>query len=612
VQIPEFITIKNTSNQTVAFLSPDDGLKNCYIDIRLNGESTLEFLLPANSEKLAEITPECKIIAGGREYVLLKDDAIDFERTEDNKLWAKVMAVESWALLDTKYPEPYITNDPNVPVPANLTVIIVGGGSDLSGGRYTVGSAGHALYALLQGTGWSIGTVDVAGIHDLETEKESILSNIKKVQEIWGGYLVWDSINKTVSLRDANTWQPYNGFQIRYAKNLKHITKTQNNRLVTKLYPFGKDDLDIASVNSGVKYITNFSYTTQEYVGIIKYPDIENAQELKDKAIAELSLICRPRYLYRVKIADLRTLPEYAHEDFAVGDMADVIDPAIGTTRARIIRHKYNVFMPWNCEFELGDPEERLIESLKASFDTTGFIDGVFNSSGKISGYNIQDASITGDKIANATIIGNHIQSASITGSHIGSLTITANNIADLTITGGKIANATIDDAKITSLSANKITAGTITASISIQAPTIIGGLISGTTISGATINSGTINVQTDAVIGSALHLYKDSNPYVILKNMSVTGGQTSLIIGKVVSVGAGIAILNRVDLLAGTLYVYNSIYAASSISIAGDTVATQPWVTSTISSYLANYYTKTEVEQAIDSAIQDHVLLYH
>lgn len=174
-----------------------------------------------------------------------------------------------------------------------------------------------------------MGTVDVPGIHDLETEKESILANIKKVQEIWSGYLVWDSVNKTVSLRDANTWQPYNGFQIRYAKNLKHITRTQSNRLVTKLYPFGHDDLDIASVNNGVKYITNFSYTTREYVGIYKNQDIYDPQELLEKAIAELELNCRPRYNYKVKIADLRTLPEYSHEDFSLGDMVDVIDPIL-------------------------------------------------------------------------------------------------------------------------------------------------------------------------------------------------------------------------------------------------------------------------------------------
>src|SRR5690606_381395 len=119
-------------------------------------------------------------------------------------------------------------------------VAILSGGHDLSGGRYPVGSAGHALYALLQGTGWTIDTVDVEGIYDLETEKESILSNINKVQELWGGYLVWDSINKTVSLRDETLWQNYTGFQIRYAKNLKGITRTDDYDLVTRLYPVGE------------------------------------------------------------------------------------------------------------------------------------------------------------------------------------------------------------------------------------------------------------------------------------------------------------------------------------------------------------------------------------
>lgn len=579
MQVPEYITVKNASNQTVAFLSPDDGLKDCYIDTRLNGESRLDFQIPAENEKWSLITAECKIIAGGREFTLLHEDALTTERDESNKLWGKVFALEAWEVLDTKYAEPYISNDPFTPTPANLTVIIVGGGSDLSGGRYAVGSAGHALYALLQGTGWSVGTVDVTGVHDLETEKESILANIKKVQEIWGGYLVWDSVNKTVSLRAESTWQPYTGFQVRYAKNLKHITKTQSNRLVTKLYPFGKDNLDIASVNGGLKYITNFSYTSREYVGIIKYPDIENAQELKDKATAELSLICRPRYLYSVKMVDLRTLPEYSHEDFTVGDMADVIDPAIGTAKVRIIRHKYNVFQPWKCELELGDPEERLVESLKASFSTTGFVDSVFNSSGKMSGYNIQNASITGDKIANATITGNNIASASITGSNIGSLTITAQNISDLTITGGKIANATITDAKIANLSASKLTAGTIDASV-----------ITVTNINASNITTGKLSASRIETVGLAAEkIYQPG----YASNYLVVGGS----FGDLILYYSGSEYFRIYNTIGGVSFKYqNTEYLASSgssttawgtwnfsgvLNYGGYEVATKSWVSS-------------------------------
>jgi hypothetical protein len=151
MQKAKYIEVKTAASQTAALLSPkSDALKEVYTDLRLNGESTLEFLLPANSEKLTELTSECQIWAGGRVYTLLKDEAVDTIRDNKNTLWAKFMAIERWAELDTKYPEPYITNDPLTPTPSDLAVIIVGGGSDLSGGLYPVGSAAHALYAVLQ------------------------------------------------------------------------------------------------------------------------------------------------------------------------------------------------------------------------------------------------------------------------------------------------------------------------------------------------------------------------------------------------------------------------------------------------------------------------------
>jgi phage minor structural protein len=406
MQKAKYIEIKTAAGNRAAFLSPRaDKIKECYPDCRLNGESTLEFLIPATSPKIVELTPECQIWAGGRVYTLLKDEAVDIVRDKKNTLWAKFMAVERWAELDTQYIEPYISNDPIIPIPNDLEVIIVSGGSDLSGGLYTVGSAAHALYAILQGSGWSVGTVDVtSGVRDLQTEKISRLQLIKEIQDKWGGFLVWDSVNKIVHLRDANTWQNYTGFQIRYKKNLEHITRTQSNKIVTKLYAFGHDGLlDIASVNGGLKYITNYSYTSRTYVGIYKNQDIYYQNELLEKATAELSLICRPRYLYRTNMIDLRTLPEYSHEDFAVGDMADVIDPDVApeSPRVRIIRHKYNLFQPWKCEVEIGDPQERFIERLKASFNTSGFVDTKYNGNGQSSGYSVEDLTIENAKIKN-------------------------------------------------------------------------------------------------------------------------------------------------------------------------------------------------------------------
>ncbi len=465
MQIPKNIRIKTTTGRTMALLSPGaDALKDAYVDCRLNGASTLEFFIPATSEKIEDLTPECEIHAGNRVYIIRKDDAIDTVRDENNKLWAKFIAVEKWHELDASFIEPFLSNDSFNSSPSDLSVIIVGGGNNLTNGKYATGTAAHALYAILQGSGWTLGTVDVTGIRDLEIEKTSRLGLIKKVQEIWGGYLVWDSVNKIVHLRDAGKWQHYTGFQVRYRKNLKHITRTQSNRIITKLYPFGHDELDIAAVNGGKKYITNHSYTSREYIGIYKNQDIYSQSELLEKARAELELICRPRYLYKVKLVDVRVLPEYSHEEYSLGDMVDIIDPDIApdSPRPRIIRHKYNLFQPWECELDIGDPEERLIEQLKASFNTTQFIDGKFNGNGKLSGYSIEDLtiganhiknfSVTSDKIDNLAIKSNHIDSFAVTSNKIANSAIKSNHIENLSITSDKIANLAITGAKIESL----------------------------------------------------------------------------------------------------------------------------------------------------------------
>ena len=608
--IAKRIEVKTASGIRAAFLSPkSDGLKSVYLDSRSNGESTLEFMLPANSSKINHLTPECTIWAGDKVYNLLKDDAVDIVRDEKNARWAKFMAVERWNELDTQYPEPYISNDPTTPVPADLAVIIVAGGSNLSGGLYTVGSAGHALYAVLNGSGWTVGTVDVTGTHDLETEKVSRLVLVKEIQNIWGGYIVWNSVDKTVSLRNPNTWQNYTGFQIRYKKNLKNITRTQSNRLITKLYAFGKDDMDIASVNGGIKFVVNNSYTAKTYVGIYRNPDITNATELKNLAIDELALVCRPKYLYRGKIVDLRTLPEYSHEDFAVGDMADIIDPDVApdSPRPRIIRHKYNLFQPWDCEFELGDPEERLVEKLKASFGTAGYIDNTLTSRGQLSGYKLEDGSVADVKVLNLDaakittgfLSANRIQAGSISADKIttGQLVVGTNvqigtaqtagqvtTIIGNTITTGYITalglsvgthiamgpNATISWDKVTNqpyipVLPSYITSTKIT-STTIESPSITGGTITGGTVTGSTVQTAASGIRM-AMTGDGIISYSGAVKEGVVIEKGLYGYsalqfyQNGNVMGELMYNNAGILSLSSPN---ANLYIWNAVAQGS------------------------------------------------
>lgn len=139
-----------------------------------------------------------------------------------------------------------------------------------------------------------------------------------------------------------------------------------------------------------------------------------------------------------------------------------------------------------------------------------------------------------------------------ITGSQIASLTITSANISNLTITGSKIANLTIDNTKINDLAANKITAGTITASVSMTAPTLV--ITSGTT---------TVNI--------------DGTNYVKLTN---SGTSTIAAIEP-----AGVSVRDtigsaRSDVGKGSLTLVNSlgqsaIFSATLISVTGTVNAT-------------------------------------
>ena len=199
----------------------------------------------------------------------------------------------------------------------------------------------------------------------------------------------------------------------------------------------------------GKKYIKNHSYTPVEYIGIYKNQDIYNQDELKQKATAELKFVCRPRYLYRVQMVNLRTIPEYSHEDFELGDMVDIIDPSVApdSPRPRLIKHRYNIFKPWDCELEIGDPEERLIEKLSAGFKTTTFIENKFNGNGDFSGNSLENDTVTDKKIKSLTA--DKITAGTIDAKLINVINLKAENITTGFLDADRIKAGSISIGKV-------------------------------------------------------------------------------------------------------------------------------------------------------------------
>lgn len=74
--------------------------------------------------------------------------------------------------------------------------------------------------------------------------------------------LIFDTINKTINIYDKESYGENKGLYISEISYLKTIgKKTEHNKIVTRLYVYGKDNISINSVNPlGTDYIENFDY----------------------------------------------------------------------------------------------------------------------------------------------------------------------------------------------------------------------------------------------------------------------------------------------------------------------------------------------------------------
>lgn len=178
----------------------------------------------------------------------------------------------------------------------------------------------------------------------------------------------------------------------------------------------------------------------------------------------------------------------------------------------------------------------------------------------------IQTAAITNALIANLAVSGAQIQSATITGANIASATIGGANIGTATIAQANMASASIGtaqiqalavtNAKINDLSASKITAGTITATIGVTAGTFTGSTL---VLNAAGI---TTSVNNSTVLGtflSGLIVASNSSPlaaFVYDGGFGVVDNDGNL--------GFGIAAIN----VSATTWIVMTLYNTGTPSI--------------------------------------------
>lgn len=346
------VYVLDKNEQLLAVFNKDDEdqtLINPRIEKKQNSEAIFTFTIDTKNPKWKEINdPENLYLVDGMMFSTNFDGSFKENITENDEQTVEVTAYERQQLLSRKFVRAWNSETNLEKIDTFMVVILSNGNLDLKNNdtivttTYPKGSSGYALEGLLYGTGWTVGICDIYEYEngelvlddnnnpvyskfDLETDQVNIYDNILKVQELWGGILVFDSVNKIVHHRNESIYLPYNGYEVKYEKNMQSLEKAYNNKIITKLCPLGENGLNIKSVNTNSVWLENYTYTSTVLEGIENNPDLTDPMQLKKWGERKLQMLCRPSIELDVKLALLYKVEGYELENIDLNDIVRVI-----------------------------------------------------------------------------------------------------------------------------------------------------------------------------------------------------------------------------------------------------------------------------------------------
>lgn len=382
----------------IAVFDKDD--ENTIINPRVNEtqnkEAVFTFYISPNNPKWAQINnPENLYVVDNKVFSTNFEGCFTETISDNNEDLILVTAYEREKLLSRKYVKAWNSETGFENIDTFMVVVLSNGdlplknNGDLVVTNYEPGTSGYVLDALLHGTGWITGTCDVEGSFDFETDQVDIYENILKVQQMWGGILIFDSINKVVHHRDETKFLPYDGYEVKYQKNMQSLEKLYNNKIITKLCPLGEGGLNIKSVNNGSEWLTNNTYTMSTLEGIENNPDIYDPEQLKRWGQRKLADLCKPRKELTVNAVLLKQVKGYEQEDIHLNDIVDVINYAYSENdieQLRVVGYDHGIWDYSDAVLELSDVTLESTDIFKKNVQASNSInDGTLNATKVVS-----------------------------------------------------------------------------------------------------------------------------------------------------------------------------------------------------------------------------------
>lgn len=302
-------------------------LENAYnivVTSEINGEDTLSFMIPYRDTKRMFIDSEKKI--------QIVDDIYKVRTMTDTKDSAGNLATEVYAEAEFY----------------DLTFSV-----RKEERKFDAETAEVAMAYALEGTEWSVGTVNVRTKRTWTSIEKNTLSILRSVADLHGGDLVFDCPNRLVHL--LTVYGTDSGALFAYKKNMKSIKRVVDTRsLVTRLYAIGGDGLTFADINSGKAYVEDFTYSSEIRISTLDCSSFTNPYQMKEYTEMRLAQYAKPNISYVLNAMDLSVLTGYEHEAWSLGDYVHVEDKDLGlSVTTRVIRREYNLQEPWNTVLEL-------------------------------------------------------------------------------------------------------------------------------------------------------------------------------------------------------------------------------------------------------------------
>ena len=208
----------------------------------------------------------------------------------------------------------------------------------------------ESLNEVLTNSGWKYYIHQpILGTHSLKINNKTLLESIGEIKELYNIELFYDTVQKVIHIWKTRTNK---NIIFNFNKNSLRDCQVQSDTydIITKLYPIGKNGINIVLVNNFCPYLENYDYTNEKIAGYYINTKIDSSELLLEKAKQVLEQSSRPHTNYKIKLTSI--------DNCDIGDYIHIIDAFKNVDTIQRVNKK--VLFPLNQEknyIEVGDPK---------------------------------------------------------------------------------------------------------------------------------------------------------------------------------------------------------------------------------------------------------------